>query len=111
MISEVQSSFLSDRGLAISKKKTKSADWFEDSASTLTPLVEAKRDALTIYKAFPSEINLLTLKSARSKVQQAARQCANEYWLHLCSKIELAADRGNIKGMYDGIKQALSPTE
>ena len=74
------------------------------------PLVEAKRDALTTYKASPSEINLLVLKTARSKVQQAARQCANEYWLHLCSKIQLAADTGNIKAMYDGIKQALGPT-
>ncbi|KAL8621445.1 hypothetical protein ACOMHN_048245 [Nucella lapillus] len=38
-------------------------------------------------------------------------QCANDYWLQLCSQIQIAADTGNIKAMYDGIKQALSPTQ
>ena len=39
--------------------------------------------------------------------QQTARRCSNDYWLQLCSQIQIAVDTGNIKGKYDGIKQAL----
>ena len=54
--------------------------------------------------------NLLALRSARSKVHQAAKQCANDYWLNLCSYIQQDADMGKIHGMYDGMKKALGPT-
>ena len=67
------------------KKKSNSADWFEANAATLMPLIDAKRRALAAYKASPSQSNLLALRSARSKVHQAAKQCANDYWLNLCS--------------------------
>ena len=67
--------------------------------------------ALIAYKANPSLPNLLALRTARSRVQQVARQCANDYWLKLCAKIQTAADTGNIRGMYDGIKQALGPSQ
>ena len=66
---------------------------------------------MTAYKANPSEQNLQILRAARSKVQQRASQCASDYWLQLCSQIQNAADTGNIKVMYDGIKQALGPTQ
>ncbi|XP_050707960.1 uncharacterized protein LOC126993145 [Eriocheir sinensis] len=75
------------------------------------PVIEEKRNALAAYKANPSERNLQVLRSARSKVQQCARRCANDYWLQLSSQIQTAADTGNMKEMYDGIKQALGPTK
>ena len=74
------------------------------------PLIDAKRKALAKYKASPSQSNLLALRSAGNKVHQAARQCANDFWLDLCSHIQQAADMGNIRSMYDGIKKALGPT-
>ena len=77
----------------------------------MTPVIEAKRNALTAYKANPTEQNPQILHAARSKVQQRARQCANDYWLKLCSQIQIAADTGNIKAMHDGIKQALGPIQ
>ena len=52
-----------------------------------------------------------SVRAARSKVQQRARQCASDYWLQLCSQIQIAADTSNIKAMYDGIKQALGPKQ
>ena len=42
-------------------------------------------------------------------MQQTARACANEYWTDLCNLIQQAADTGNIRGMYDGIKKAIGP--
>uniref|UniRef100_A0ABM5FP43 Craniofacial development protein 2-like n=1 Tax=Pogona vitticeps TaxID=103695 RepID=A0ABM5FP43_9SAUR len=89
------------------KKTKKMADWFEAHSEELMPAIEDKRRALAVYKACPSEYNLQALRAARSKVQQAARRCSNDYWLQLCSQIQIAAGTGNIKGMYDGIKQAL----
>ncbi|XP_076443949.1 uncharacterized protein LOC143282234 [Babylonia areolata] len=86
------------------KKTSKSADWFEAHLEEMTPVIEAKRNAL-------SEQSLQVLHAARSKVQQCARQCASDYWLQLCSQIQIAADTDNIKAMYDGIKQALGPTQ
>ena len=71
--------------------------------------IEDKRRALAAYKACPSEYKLQALRLAHSKVQQAPRRCSNDYWLQLCSQLQIAADTGNIKGMYDGIKQGLSP--
>ena len=93
------------------KKTSKSADWFEAHSEEMTPVIEAKRNALIAYKANPSDQNLQILRAARSKVQQRARQCASDYWLQLYSQIQIAADTGNIKAMYDGIKQALGPTQ
>ena len=50
------------------------------------------------------------LRAARSKTQQTARRCANEYWQNLCANIQAAADSGQSKGMYEGIKTATGPT-
>ena len=43
-------------------------------------------------------------------MQQTARKCASEYWTNLCEDIQKAADTGNIRGVYDGIKKAVGPT-
>ena len=93
------------------KKTSKSQDWFDAKATELTPIIEAKRLILAAYKALPSEQNLQALRTARNHVQQTARRCANEYWLQLSEDIQLAAVTGNIRGMYDGIKKALGPTQ
>ena len=57
------------------------------------------------------DIVLQILRAARSKVQQTARRCANEYWTQLSQDIQTAAITGNIRGMYDGIKKALGHTQ
>ena len=56
------------------------------------------------------QVHATNLRAARSKVQQTTRHCANEYWQNLCAKIQLAADCGHAKGMYEGIKTATGPT-
>ena len=94
--------------LIVSKPAQKK--WHQPSRP-MTPAIEAKRNALTAYKANPSEQNLQILLAAGSKVQQRPSQCASDYWLQLCSQIQIAADTGNIKAMYDGIMQALGPMQ
>ena len=51
------------------------------------------------------------LMAARNKVQQISRRCANYFWLEECDHIQVCADIGNLKGMYDGIKQAIGPMQ
>ena len=88
------------------KNTSKTHDWFDAKSSVMRPVIEAKRTALIEYKRSPSERNLQILRAARSKVQQAARRCANENWTQLSQDIQRAAITGNIRGMYDGIKKA-----
>ena len=45
------------------------------------------------------------LREARSNTQRIARQCANKYWQDLCQNIQQAADGGNIRAMYEGMKK------
>ena len=93
------------------KKPSKTHDWFDAKSTEMRPVIEAKRKALIEYKRSPSERNLQIIIAARSKVQQTARRCANEYWTQLSQDIQTAAITGNIRGMYDGIKKALGPTQ
>ena len=65
------------------EKASKTHDWCDAKPSEMRPVVEAKRIALMEYKRSPSERNLQIIRAARSKVQQTARLCANEYWTQL----------------------------
>ncbi|KAL8582795.1 hypothetical protein ACOMHN_061118 [Nucella lapillus] len=67
----------------------------------MTPVIESKRAALAKYKRSPSEKSLQALRAARSKVQQIARRCPNEYWQQLRDDIQTTAVTGNIRGMYE----------
>ncbi|XP_076041799.1 uncharacterized protein LOC143025684 [Oratosquilla oratoria] len=93
------------------KKASKNNDWFDAKFSEMSPVIDAKRAALAEYKRSPSEKTLQALRAVRSKVQQTARRCANEYWQQLSDSIQFAAVSGNIRGMYEGIKTALGPTQ
>ena len=90
------------------KRSSKSHDWFEVKSAVMTPVNEAKRAALAEYNRPPSDLQILRI--ARSKAQQTAWRCANEYWTELSENIQSAAITGNIRGMYDGIRKAVGPT-
>ena len=92
------------------KRSSKSHDWFKAKSTVITPIIEAKWAALAEYKRTSSERNLQILRIARSKAQQTARRCANEYWTEFSENIQSAAITGNIRIMYNGIKKALGPT-
>ena len=93
------------------KKPSKNHDWFDAKSTEMRPVIEAKCKALIEYKRSPSGRNLQILRAARSKVQQTAKRCANEYWTQLSQDIQTAAITGNIRGMYDGINKTLGPTQ
>ncbi|XP_047495828.1 craniofacial development protein 2-like [Penaeus chinensis] len=94
---------------AYGKKEHNHADWFEAHWDRMEPVVEAKRKTLLAYKNAPNPTTLTALRVARKTSQQTARHCANTYWLNLCSRIQLAADVGDARGMYEGIKKATGP--
>jgi len=64
---------------------------------------------LTLYKTTPSTQNLETPRKSRLLVQKAARKCANDIWQGLCQEIQSAADAGDLKEMYRGIRQVVGP--
>ncbi|CAE1309650.1 unnamed protein product [Acanthosepion pharaonis] len=84
---------------AFGKKDRRNADWYETHWDEMQPASEAKRQALLAYKQNPCISTRNALGSARSKAQQAARWCANDYWQNLCSRIQTVADSGNARGM------------
>ena len=94
---------------AFGKKVPKNADWFEACWVEMQPVTEAKRKAMLARKQNPSSSRRDTLQAARSKAQQTTRRCASEYWQNLRAKIQLTADCGREKGMYEGIKIATGP--
>ena len=67
----------------------------------MEPVIEAKHTAFLKHKENPSTRNLEALREA----QQMAQRCTNNYWLELSSNIQAASDTGDIRGMYEGIKQ------
>lgn len=95
---------------AFGKKERQNADWFEAHWEEMKPVTEAKRNALLAYKQNPCPSTRDAHRAARNKAKSTACHCANEYWLNLCSKIQTAADTGNARGMYNGIKTATGPT-
>ena len=92
------------------RKTTQQNDWYNSISARLDPLIEAKRTALIAYKDKPSLKSLNALRSARNGVQKEVRACINDYWKDLCRTIQVAADNGNVKGMYGGIKKATGPS-
>ncbi|XP_022093240.1 uncharacterized protein LOC110980661 [Acanthaster planci] len=76
----------------------------------MEPLIKTKPEALMKYKREPSARNLAALRSGRNNAQRTARHCANQYWLNLCRSIQEAADRGNTRGVYEGMRKAFGPT-
>ena len=97
--------------LTFGKKQAKTADWFEAHLDEIQPFLDENRRALASYKSSLGERTLQMLRAARNNVQQISRRCANEFWLQLCNHIQICADSGNLKDMYDGIKQAIGPMQ
>ncbi|XP_046998223.1 uncharacterized protein LOC124613553 [Schistocerca americana] len=96
--------------LAYGIKGKRNKDWYEQNLEEMEPVTEAKRKALLAYKRNPNERTRDDLRKAKNRAQQTSRRCANNYWLNLCAGIQKAADSGNAKAMYDGIKKAIGPT-
>ena len=92
------------------KREKQNPDWFVAGIAELEPVIEAKRAALAYYKSDPSVKTLTALRTARMDAKRVARRCANDYRLSLCQSIQLAADNGNTRGMYAGIKKVFGPT-
>ncbi|XP_047116212.1 uncharacterized protein LOC124796165 [Schistocerca piceifrons] len=96
--------------LAYGMKGKRNKDWYEQNLEEMEPVTEAKRKALLAYKRNPNERTREDLRKAKNRAQQTSRRCATNYWLNLCVGIQKAADSGNAKAMYDGIKKAIGPT-
>ncbi|XP_049832822.1 uncharacterized protein LOC126273320 [Schistocerca gregaria] len=96
--------------LAYGKKGKRNKAWYEQNLEKMEPVTEAKRKSLLAYKRNPNERTRGDLRKEKYRAQQTSRRCANNYWLNLFAGIQKAADSGDAKAMYDGIKKAIGPT-
>ena len=92
------------------KKAKKNEDWFEAGIEEMKPAISAKGAALLEYKRQPSERTLAAYREARNNTKKVSRKCANDYWLKLCGDIQSAAEKGNTRAMYEGMKKAFGPS-
>lgn len=92
------------------RKEHRNEDWFEAHWDVIQPVTETKRNALLAYKQNPCPSTHDVLRAAQSKSQQTVRHCTNDYWLNLCSRIQIATNTENARCMYDGIKTVTGPT-
>jgi hypothetical protein len=102
---------VSDAALAAFGKRSQSQpDWFRAHVGELLPILAAKRKARLHYLQCANETSLAHLKLMRNNVQHATRVAMHKYWSDLCSRIEGHSASGNIRGVYEGLKEALGPT-
>ena len=93
------------------KRRKKQNDWFIASSEVLQPAINAKRKANLENKLKATKASLQEAKAARKTTRRLVRQAANKYWTDLAYRIQYAADTGNIRGVYEGIKEATGPTK
>ncbi|CAG9138444.1 unnamed protein product [Plutella xylostella] len=91
------------------KKAKEKTDWYSEFEELLQPLVEAKRKAHINLVANGNDHTKSAFKIAKANLQRTARQCANQYWIDLCTSIQHCHDMGDIRGMHQGIKRAMGP--
>ena len=96
----------------IGKKKIKSASWFEAHIETMVPAIEEKRKALAANKIYPREKNY-RLYSLRVVMRNDAPD-AVQMNSGLTSVLVFSLVLRQVSSrpyMYDGIKQALGPSQ
>lgn len=91
------------------KRSRSQPDWFKTHASLLLPAIDSKRSARLSYLQHNTRSNKAALKQACCNVQRVTRIAMQAYWSTLCDRIESSASIGNIRGVFEGLKEALGP--
>ena len=102
----LQSTIYDEAKATFGTGKISNKEWFEANIETLAPVYEKKRKAMVKDKKRSTKSSRQSLKAACSEARKSARRCANDYWLKLSQEIQQAAENGNIRGVYDGIRKA-----
>ena len=87
----------------------KNAEWSAGSSEMLLPALE--ESVLLLQSTKAKQLSPHKLRLARKKVKQLSRRYANRHWQRRCKDIQTASDNGNLRGMYEGIKKAIGPTQ
>ncbi|XP_038073012.1 uncharacterized protein LOC119741333 [Patiria miniata] len=95
---------------AFGRCSRKQPDWFRDSADILLPAPENKRSARNKCRLINTRSSKAALRAAKSTVQRLTRAALQRYWSHLSDRIQRCADSGDLRGLYQGIKEAIGPT-
>ena len=90
-------------------RNNSSQDWFEADYEHLSPILEKKREALVKHKNNPTSSSKQHLERTTKDARKSARKSANKYWKGLSQNMQRAADTGNVRGVYEGMKKAIGP--
>ena len=107
---EFRTAVTDSAAIAFGRPSRKQPDWFRDSADLLLPALEAKRKARAMVCAHDTRNTRLRLTTAKRDMQRLTRTALHRYWTNLKQRIQCCVDIAELHGMYQGIKEAISPT-
>ena len=87
------------------RKERNQEDWFQVGVAQIEPAITAERNILLAFKRDPCANTLAALRSTRHDARIIAGRCANDYWLNVFQSVQLSADLGNVREMYEGMKR------
>ena len=91
-------------------KRLPRKDRMAENADILEPLLSIKNKAHKNHINKPTRSTNTKLKEACCQFQKAARSCANNHCNILCDEIQQAADVGDLREMYRGLRKATGPS-
>ena len=86
-------------------------DWFEKNLHVIQSVLKLKRQAFIKNKRESSETHKHHFIAQKNTVKSTAGDCASNHWHYLGETIQGDADRGNLIGMYLGIRKACGRAE
>ena len=107
----IRNSIYESASSTFGKRRKKQNDWFNASVHTLQPAIDSKRKANLANKKKATRATFQDAKEARKTTRRLVRRAANFYWTDLAERIQYAAENGNIRALYEGIKEATGPTK
>jgi len=96
--------------IAFGRPSRKQPHWFRDSADLLLPALEAKRKVRAMVRAHDTRTARLRLTTAKRDMQRLTCAALHRCWTNLSQRIQCCADTGDLRGMYQSIKEAIGPT-
>ncbi len=95
----------------LEKRAKKNEDWFMAGIEEMEPAITVKRyRSLLEYKREPCEKTLAAYREAfrnAKRISHKGAESADANCLKLCSDIQISADWGNTRAMYEGMKKAI----
>ena len=88
----------------------KRQDWFDENDTTITRLIEVKRQARLASENQPTAANKCAHKLAEADCQRGIREAQNTWWQRKSAEIQSFADQRDLRSFHAATKEIFGPT-